>query len=119
MILKIISRNVEADASELCKRLAPEKQFDIITSFGGTDADKFIDDIKFLKQDGLLILGSSPEMPFFDPKKQGNLYDFFNPVILVSINGIKQTANWEDQDSPITFDDISMKYLVLRLNNIK
>ncbi|MEI7690387.1 MAG: hypothetical protein WCI63_02070 [bacterium] len=117
-----IYNDIESDVINLPTVLPPDGQFDIVTSFGGTESENYSNDCQYLKENGLLILGYSDsafkeslgsQLGVEGGGKPEQLYRYFRPVAQINVNGIHVIADWPGQERPIDFKN-NMVYLVLR-----
>jgi hypothetical protein len=118
--------DIRSNVINLPKVLKPQFHFDIITSFGGTNSENYSDNYDYLKKDGLLIHGYSKQ--FFKDnniesqlicdktKKNKNINEllkYFQPIVIININGIHQIINWPSQNKPIDLI-ADMTYLIFQ-----
>lgn len=119
--------DIKSDVIDLPKVLKPRCQFDIITSFGGTNSESYSDDFDYLDRDGILIHGYSKS--FFvdsDINKQLNndkrtkknkqiswLLKYFQPIIIIKVKGVHLIIKWPSQNEQLNIDE-DMVYLIFR-----
>ncbi|HUC96153.1 MAG TPA: class I SAM-dependent methyltransferase [Candidatus Saccharimonadales bacterium] len=122
--------DVRSDVIDLPKIIKPNCQFDIITSFGGTRSENFSDDYNYLNKNGLLVHGYSSgfftdngiEAQLDGSEKIQNqwtkeLLKYFQPIIIVKVNGIHLIIHWPSQKDQLETDE-DMVYIIFRKKDI-
>lgn len=108
--------DIKADVAEIDKVLKPEKQFDIVCSFGGVPDVTNYEIIKdYLKDDGYFITESSDqifnedilpvlEKPELEPsedikKETKRQIGYFQPIMIIEIQGVKDFISEKPSNS--------------------
>ncbi|MEI6237051.1 MAG: hypothetical protein WCP03_00415 [Candidatus Saccharibacteria bacterium] len=119
-------RDIDVDVINLPDVLTAAGQFDIITSFGGTESENYFDDYHYLKDNGLLIHGYSNEhfkehieLQLCEDKEVKRdqrmevLLNYFRPITRVNVEKISLIIDWPDQTQPIEHQ-VDMVYFIFR-----